>query len=151
MFGGAYAWANFTILALGVWAVAQRDSLDAISMVSRGGCAGPGCQLIWGPCSGCPAPVPACGLLLSPMFASQAVAHVCVPARPASLPAWLREHRMGSLSSRRRAWGGVPPAPWAGHAPRAVDREIKIPTPYSLPRQDPLLGGDQQRGNSTTW
>lgn len=34
MFSGPYAWANFSILALGVWAVAQRDSVDAISMVS---------------------------------------------------------------------------------------------------------------------
>lgn len=34
-FSGSYAWANFTVLALGVWAVAQRDSVDAISMVSR--------------------------------------------------------------------------------------------------------------------
>ncbi|XP_045402081.1 type-1 angiotensin II receptor-associated protein [Lemur catta] len=32
VFSGSYAWANFTILALGVWAVAQRDSVDAISM-----------------------------------------------------------------------------------------------------------------------
>ncbi|KAL0603336.1 Type-1 angiotensin II receptor-associated protein [Plecturocebus cupreus] len=32
LFSGSYAWANFTILALGVWAVAQRDSIDAISM-----------------------------------------------------------------------------------------------------------------------
>ncbi|XP_054435618.1 type-1 angiotensin II receptor-associated protein [Pteronotus mesoamericanus] len=32
LFSGPYAWANFTILALGVWAVAQRDSIDAISM-----------------------------------------------------------------------------------------------------------------------
>lgn len=32
--GGSYSWANFTVLALGVWAVAQRDSIDAISMVS---------------------------------------------------------------------------------------------------------------------
>ncbi|KAG3282163.1 angiotensin II receptor associated protein [Ictidomys tridecemlineatus] len=31
-FLGSYAWPNFTILALGVWAVAQRDSVDAISM-----------------------------------------------------------------------------------------------------------------------
>ena len=36
MFPGPYAWANFTILALGVWAVAQRDSVDAISMVRAG-------------------------------------------------------------------------------------------------------------------
>ena len=34
VFFGPYAWANFTILAVGVWAVAQRDSIDAISMVS---------------------------------------------------------------------------------------------------------------------
>ncbi|XP_004482593.1 type-1 angiotensin II receptor-associated protein isoform X2 [Dasypus novemcinctus] len=33
---GAYAWANFSILALGVWAVAQRDSIDAISMFLGG-------------------------------------------------------------------------------------------------------------------
>ncbi|XP_036112547.1 type-1 angiotensin II receptor-associated protein [Molossus molossus] len=36
LFGGPYAWANFTILALGVWAVAQRDSVDAISMFLGG-------------------------------------------------------------------------------------------------------------------
>ncbi|XP_057564059.1 type-1 angiotensin II receptor-associated protein isoform X3 [Hippopotamus amphibius kiboko] len=36
VFQGAYAWANFTILALGVWAVAQRDSIDAISMFLGG-------------------------------------------------------------------------------------------------------------------
>lgn len=35
-FEGPYPWANFTILALGVWAVAQRDSIDAISLVRRG-------------------------------------------------------------------------------------------------------------------
>ncbi|XP_053431667.1 type-1 angiotensin II receptor-associated protein isoform X2 [Nycticebus coucang] len=35
-FSGAYAWANFTILALGVWAVAQPDSVDAISMFLGG-------------------------------------------------------------------------------------------------------------------
>ncbi|KAF7239393.1 Type-1 angiotensin II receptor-associated protein [Varanus komodoensis] len=28
----SYAWGNFTSLALGVWAVAQRDSIDAILM-----------------------------------------------------------------------------------------------------------------------
>ncbi|XP_043931191.1 type-1 angiotensin II receptor-associated protein [Protopterus annectens] len=28
----AYAWSNFTVLAMGVWAVAQRDSVDAIIM-----------------------------------------------------------------------------------------------------------------------
>ncbi|VCW67477.1 unnamed protein product, partial [Gulo gulo] len=31
-FSGPYPWANFTILAVGVWAVAQRDSVDAISL-----------------------------------------------------------------------------------------------------------------------
>ncbi|XP_063091594.1 type-1 angiotensin II receptor-associated protein isoform X2 [Cavia porcellus] len=36
VFGGPYSWANFTILALGVWAVAQRDSVDAISMFLGG-------------------------------------------------------------------------------------------------------------------
>lgn len=36
VFSGPYVWANFTILALGVWAVAQRDSIDAVSMVSWG-------------------------------------------------------------------------------------------------------------------
>lgn len=35
VFPGSYAWSNFTILALGVWAVAQPDSIDAIGMVSR--------------------------------------------------------------------------------------------------------------------
>ncbi|KAM4652781.1 type-1 angiotensin II receptor-associated protein isoform 2-T2 [Discoglossus pictus] len=28
----AYRWANITVLAMGVWAVAQRDSIDAIIM-----------------------------------------------------------------------------------------------------------------------
>ncbi|XP_058408881.1 type-1 angiotensin II receptor-associated protein isoform X1 [Diceros bicornis minor] len=36
VFSGPYTWANFTILALGVWAVAQRDSIDAISMFLGG-------------------------------------------------------------------------------------------------------------------
>ncbi|XP_059769144.1 type-1 angiotensin II receptor-associated protein isoform X1 [Balaenoptera ricei] len=36
VFPGGYAWSNFTILALGVWAVAQRDSIDAISMFLGG-------------------------------------------------------------------------------------------------------------------
>ncbi|XP_043851086.1 type-1 angiotensin II receptor-associated protein isoform X3 [Dromiciops gliroides] len=31
-FSNSYAWANFTVLALGVWSIAQRDSLDAIIM-----------------------------------------------------------------------------------------------------------------------
>lgn len=30
----SYAWGNFAVLALGVWAVAQRDSVDAVVMVS---------------------------------------------------------------------------------------------------------------------
>uniref|UniRef100_A0A8D0GZ69 Angiotensin II receptor associated protein n=1 Tax=Sphenodon punctatus TaxID=8508 RepID=A0A8D0GZ69_SPHPU len=32
----AYSWGNFTILAVGVWAVAQRDSIDAIVMFLTG-------------------------------------------------------------------------------------------------------------------
>ncbi|KAG8505577.1 Type-1 angiotensin II receptor-associated protein [Galemys pyrenaicus] len=36
VFSGPYAWANFSILALGVWAVAQPDSVDAISMFLGG-------------------------------------------------------------------------------------------------------------------
>ncbi|XP_069401780.1 type-1 angiotensin II receptor-associated protein isoform X3 [Ovis canadensis] len=36
VFQGPYAWTNFPILALGVWAVAQRDSVDAISMFLGG-------------------------------------------------------------------------------------------------------------------
>lgn len=32
----AYAWSNFTVLAVGVWAVAQRDSVDAIFMFLAG-------------------------------------------------------------------------------------------------------------------
>lgn len=30
----SYAWGNFSVLALGVWAIAQRDSVDAVVMVS---------------------------------------------------------------------------------------------------------------------
>ncbi|KAL1777304.1 type-1 angiotensin II receptor-associated protein [Sigmodon hispidus] len=36
VFSGSYAWSNFTILALGVWAVAQRDSIDAIGLFLGG-------------------------------------------------------------------------------------------------------------------
>ncbi|XP_063001162.1 type-1 angiotensin II receptor-associated protein isoform X2 [Elgaria multicarinata webbii] len=32
----SYAWGNFTTLAVGVWAVAQRDSIDAILMFLTG-------------------------------------------------------------------------------------------------------------------
>ncbi|XP_026548807.1 type-1 angiotensin II receptor-associated protein-like [Notechis scutatus] len=31
-----YSWSNFTVLALGVWAIAQRDSVDAIFMFLTG-------------------------------------------------------------------------------------------------------------------
>lgn len=34
MFPASYAWGNFSVLAVGIWAIAQRDSLDAIMMVS---------------------------------------------------------------------------------------------------------------------
>lgn len=34
LFPASYAWGNFSILAVGIWAVVQRDSLDAIMMVS---------------------------------------------------------------------------------------------------------------------
>lgn len=30
----SYAWGNFSVLAVGIWATVQRDSLDAITMVS---------------------------------------------------------------------------------------------------------------------
>ncbi|KAI4892139.1 hypothetical protein NFI96_016537, partial [Prochilodus magdalenae] len=29
---GSYSWGNFSVLALGVWAIAQRDSIDAVLM-----------------------------------------------------------------------------------------------------------------------
>ncbi|XP_006885959.1 PREDICTED: type-1 angiotensin II receptor-associated protein [Elephantulus edwardii] len=35
-FSDSYVWANYAILALGVWAIAQRDSIDAISMFLGG-------------------------------------------------------------------------------------------------------------------
>lgn len=34
MFPASYAWGNFSVLAAGIWAIVQRDSLDAIMMVS---------------------------------------------------------------------------------------------------------------------
>lgn len=34
MFPASYAWGNFSVLAVGIWAIVQRDSLDAIMMVS---------------------------------------------------------------------------------------------------------------------
>ncbi|XP_042179643.1 type-1 angiotensin II receptor-associated protein-like, partial [Oncorhynchus tshawytscha] len=33
----SYAWGNFSVLALGVWAIAQRDSIDAVLMIGCGG------------------------------------------------------------------------------------------------------------------
>ncbi|XP_068014544.1 type-1 angiotensin II receptor-associated protein [Melanerpes formicivorus] len=32
MFPASYAWGNFSVLAVGIWAIVQRDSLDAITM-----------------------------------------------------------------------------------------------------------------------
>ncbi|KAJ8260013.1 hypothetical protein GJAV_G00176110 [Gymnothorax javanicus] len=32
----SYAWGNFTVLAVGVWAIAQRDSIDAVLMLFIG-------------------------------------------------------------------------------------------------------------------
>ncbi|XP_032405303.1 type-1 angiotensin II receptor-associated protein isoform X2 [Xiphophorus hellerii] len=32
----SYAWGNFTVLAVGVWAIAQRDSIDAVLMFLMG-------------------------------------------------------------------------------------------------------------------
>lgn len=29
----SFAWGNFSVLAVGVWAIAQRDSIDAVLMV----------------------------------------------------------------------------------------------------------------------
>uniref|UniRef100_A0A8B9DX52 Angiotensin II receptor associated protein n=1 Tax=Anser cygnoides TaxID=8845 RepID=A0A8B9DX52_ANSCY len=36
LFPASYAWGNFSILAVGIWAVVQRDSLDAIMMFLTG-------------------------------------------------------------------------------------------------------------------
>uniref|UniRef100_A0A8C0ARW3 Angiotensin II receptor associated protein n=1 Tax=Buteo japonicus TaxID=224669 RepID=A0A8C0ARW3_9AVES len=36
MFPASYAWGNFSVLAVGIWAIAQRDSLDAIMMFLTG-------------------------------------------------------------------------------------------------------------------
>ncbi|NWI69952.1 ATRAP protein, partial [Todus mexicanus] len=35
-FPSSYAWGNFTVLAVGIWAIVQRDSLDAILMFLTG-------------------------------------------------------------------------------------------------------------------
>ncbi|NWY05490.1 ATRAP protein, partial [Nothoprocta ornata] len=35
-FPASYAWGNFSILAVGIWAIVQRDSLDAIMMFLSG-------------------------------------------------------------------------------------------------------------------
>ncbi|XP_009983159.1 PREDICTED: type-1 angiotensin II receptor-associated protein [Tauraco erythrolophus] len=35
-FPASYAWGNFTVLAVGIWAIVQRDSLDAIMMFLTG-------------------------------------------------------------------------------------------------------------------
>ncbi|XP_064027876.1 type-1 angiotensin II receptor-associated protein isoform X3 [Pogoniulus pusillus] len=32
IFPASYAWGNFSVLAVGIWAIVQRDSLDAITM-----------------------------------------------------------------------------------------------------------------------
>ncbi|XP_074970141.1 type-1 angiotensin II receptor-associated protein isoform X3 [Phalacrocorax aristotelis] len=36
MFQASYAWGNFSVLAVGIWAIVQRDSLDAIMMFLTG-------------------------------------------------------------------------------------------------------------------
>uniref|UniRef100_A0A8D0EX85 Angiotensin II receptor associated protein n=1 Tax=Strix occidentalis caurina TaxID=311401 RepID=A0A8D0EX85_STROC len=36
MFPASYAWGNFSVLAVGIWAIVQRDSLDAIMMFLMG-------------------------------------------------------------------------------------------------------------------
>ncbi|NXL27669.1 ATRAP protein, partial [Glaucidium brasilianum] len=36
MFPASYAWGNFSVLAVGIWAIVQRDSLDAIMMFLTG-------------------------------------------------------------------------------------------------------------------
>ncbi|XP_009573129.1 PREDICTED: type-1 angiotensin II receptor-associated protein [Fulmarus glacialis] len=36
MFPASYAWGNFSILAVGIWAIVQRDSLDAVMMFLTG-------------------------------------------------------------------------------------------------------------------
>ncbi|KAM9370210.1 type-1 angiotensin II receptor-associated protein isoform 1-T1 [Phaethornis superciliosus] len=36
MFPASYAWGNFSVLAVGIWAIVQRDSLDAIVMFLAG-------------------------------------------------------------------------------------------------------------------
>ncbi|XP_040442483.1 type-1 angiotensin II receptor-associated protein isoform X2 [Falco naumanni] len=36
MFPASYAWGNFSVLAVGIWAIVQRDSLDAIVMFLTG-------------------------------------------------------------------------------------------------------------------
>ncbi|XP_074704072.1 type-1 angiotensin II receptor-associated protein isoform X2 [Strix aluco] len=36
MFPDSYAWGNFSVLAVGIWAIVQRDSLDAIMMFLTG-------------------------------------------------------------------------------------------------------------------
>ncbi|NXA40549.1 ATRAP protein, partial [Eudromia elegans] len=35
-FPTSYAWGNFSVLAVGIWAIVQRDSLDAIMMFLSG-------------------------------------------------------------------------------------------------------------------
>ncbi|NXH14074.1 ATRAP protein, partial [Bucco capensis] len=35
-FPPSYAWGNFSVLAVGIWAIVQRDSLDAIMMFLTG-------------------------------------------------------------------------------------------------------------------
>lgn len=34
----SFAWANFSVLAIGLWAIAQRDSIDAVIMVRFAPC-----------------------------------------------------------------------------------------------------------------
>ncbi|KFP85685.1 Type-1 angiotensin II receptor-associated protein, partial [Acanthisitta chloris] len=36
MLPSSYAWGNFSVLAVGIWAIVQRDSLDAIMMFLTG-------------------------------------------------------------------------------------------------------------------
>lgn len=84
MFSGSYAWSNFTVLALGVWAVAQRDSIDAIGMVSGERGRREGRDLA---SSMCPSSVPG--------FSSSYPTFFCSKALYLSPPGWRAPHQIG--------------------------------------------------------
>ena len=119
-FSGPYPWANFTVLAVGVWAVAQRDSIDAISLVRRGKWEVTGLRGRGPPSHPIP-PIPSqsCLFLTPPPAPDSQVSHPACLALRAQSPLWLPRQKHG--------WG--PPGAPASRSSGALEHMPSNPPP----------------------